>query len=206
MQTIEAGFELYNWQCERIEERNAIRSVFNGRSTSYQVFVMRMLGEGLYRFVILSPVQVEPAQMGAMSELLHRLNGNLPMGAFELDFHNRGLRWTSSVETNGDPMPPHWVGNSIQRGLTSFETVWPELLAVAEGRMAPETAELRSQIAMELPALNARFEASGSQLRLAPIDDDAELLVICSGDNSGAAQKALEEIFGSPLPFGFRQA
>lgn len=204
MQTIEAGFELFNWQCERIEERNAVRSVFNGRSTSYQVFVMRMLGEGLYRFVILSPLQVEPSQMGAMGEFLHRLNGNLPLGAFELDFNNRGLRWTSSVETNGDPIPPHWIGNSMQRGLTSFETVWPELLAVAEGRLAPQAAELRSQVAMELPALNARFESSDLQLKLAPIDDDAELLVISSAENSAPAQKALEEIFGCPLPFGFR--
>lgn len=206
MKTIEAGFELYNWQCERIEERNAVRSVFNGRSTSYQVFVMRMLGEGLYRFVILSPLQVEPAQMAAMSEFLHRLNGNLPLGAFELDFNNRGLRWTSSVETNGDTMPPHWIGNSMQRGLTSFETVWPELLAVAEGRIAAQTAELRSQVAMELPALNKRFESSGLQLKLAPIDDEAELLVISSGDNPAPAKKALEEIFGHPLPFGFRQS
>jgi hypothetical protein len=206
MKTIEAGFELYNWQCERIEERNAVRSVFNGRSTSYQVFVMRMLGEGLYRFVILSPLQVEPAQMGAMSEFLHRLNGNLPLGAFELDFNNRGLRWTSSVETNGDTMPPHWIGNSMQRGLTSFETVWPELLAVAEGRIAAQTAELRSQVAMELPALNTRFESSGLQLKLAPIDDEAELLVISSGDNPAPAKKSLEEIFGHPLPFGFRQS
>ena len=46
MQTIEAGFKLFEWQYDVIAERNAVRSVFSGRSTSYQVFVMRLLEEG----------------------------------------------------------------------------------------------------------------------------------------------------------------
>ena len=34
MQTIEAGFKLFEWQYDVIAERNAVRSVFSGRSTS----------------------------------------------------------------------------------------------------------------------------------------------------------------------------
>ena len=50
------GLCSFEWQYDVIAERNAVRSVFSGRSTSYQVFVMRLLEEGLYRFVILCPI------------------------------------------------------------------------------------------------------------------------------------------------------
>ena len=206
MQTIKAGFELFEWQCELIEERNAVRSIFNGRETSYQVFVIRLLGEGLYRFVILCPIEAEPERLSVLSEFLLRINATLPMGAFELDFTRGSLRWVSSVETNGDPLPPHWIGSSVQRGLTSFETVWPELLAVAEGRIGALPAFLRSQLALELPALNARFEAQGLALRLSALDENTPLAVLADGDQLQPAQGALEELFGTPLPFALQRA
>jgi hypothetical protein len=206
MKSIEAGFKLFEWRYEVIEERNALRSVFNGRETSYQVFVMRLLGEGLYRFVILCPIQAEASCLAALGEFLHRINATLPMGAFELDYDQGSLRWVSSVETNGDALPAHWIGASVQRGLTSFETIWPELLAVSEGRLATQDALVRSQLAAELPALNTRFEPQGIALRLSVLDENTPLAVIAQGDHPESAQSALEEIFGSPLPFALKRA
>ncbi len=205
MQTIQAGFELFEWQCEIIEERNAVRAVFNGRETSYQVFVMRLLGEGLYRFVILCPIETQSDHLAATGEFLHRINATLPMGAFELDYDRGSLRWISSAETNGDPLPPHWIGGSVQRGLTSFETVWPELLAVAEGRIDARSAFLRSQIALELPVLNKRFETDGLNLRLSALDESTPLAVLVDSDALDSAKSALEDLFGSPLPFALKR-
>ena len=79
MQTIEAGLKLFEWQYDVIAERNAVRSVFSGRSTSYQVFVMRLLEEGLYRFVILCPTRPLEHRAG-LGEFLHRTNTSLPLG------------------------------------------------------------------------------------------------------------------------------
>ena len=67
MQTIEAGFKLFEWQYETIPERNALRSAFTGRSTNYQVFVMRLEGEGLYRFVILCPLEASAEHLVGLS-------------------------------------------------------------------------------------------------------------------------------------------
>ena len=207
MQTIEAGFNLFEWQYEKIPERNALRSAFTGRSTNYQVFVMRLEGEGLYRFVILCPLEVSKEHIGGLSEFLHRTNTSLPLGAFELDFDQGSVRWVSSAETNGDPIPAHWIGGSVQRGLTSFETIWPELVAVAEGRLAASDGALRCQIAMELPNLNHELQSRDIQLKLSSIEDDVnELYVEVTGDDLDRVQQLFEPLFGSPLPFALRSA
>ena len=207
MQTIEAGFKLFEWQYETIPERNALRSAFTGRSTNYQVFVMRLEGEGLCRFVILCPLEASAEHLVGLSEFLHRTNTSLPLGAFELDFDRGSVRWVSSAETNGDPLPAHWIGGSVQRGLTSFETIWPELLAVAEGRLGASDGALRCQIAMELPNLNSELERSDIQLKLSSLDDEAyELYVEVTGTDPQPAQHMLESLFGNPLPFALRNA
>ena len=206
MQTIETGFKLFEWQYETIPERQAVRSVFNGRATNYQVFVMRLEGEGLYRFVILCPVEAQSEHMASLSEFLHRTNASLPLGAFELDFDRGAVRWISSAETNGDPLPPHWIGGSVQRGLTSFETIWTELLAVAEGRINAVDGALRSQVAMELATLNAELQPQGVEVRLTPIEDQSELAVEVKGDGLEQVQTMLEPLFGSPLPFALKSA
>ena len=206
MQTIESGFKMFEWDYETIPERQAIRSVFNGRSTSYQVFVMRLEGEGLYRFVILCPVEAKSDQMASLSEFLHRTNASLPLGAFELDYDRGSVRWITSAETNGDPLPPHWIGSSVQRGLTSFETIWTELLAVAEGRLGAADGALRSQVAMELSTLNGELQPQGVEVRLTPIDDQSELCVEVTGGGLEQVQTMLESLFGSPLPFALKSA
>jgi hypothetical protein len=207
MQTIEAGFNLFEWQYETIPERNALRSAFTGRATNYQVFVMRIEGEGLYRFVILCPLEASAEHLGGLSEFLHRTNTSLPLGAFELDFDRGAVRWVSSADTNGDPLPAHWIGGSVQRGLTSFETIWPELLAVAEGRLAAADGAMRCQIAMELPNLNHELQNSDVQLKLSSIEDEAsELYVEVTGDDTERARQMLESLFGHPLPFALRSA
>jgi len=206
MQTIESGFKMFEWDYETIPERQAVRSVFNGRSTTYQVFVMRLEGEGLYRFVILCPVEAKSDQMPSLSEFLHRTNASLPLGAFELDYDRGGVRWITSAETNGDPLPPHWIGSSVQRGLTSFETIWTELLAVAEGRLNAADGALRSQVAMELSTLNGELQLQGVEVRLTPIDDQSELCVEVTGGGLEQVQTMLESLFGSPLPFALKSA
>lgn len=206
MQTIESGFKMFEWEYETIPERQAVRSVFNGRSTSYQVFVMRLQGEGLYRFVILCPIEAQSDQMPSLSEFLHRTNASLPLGAFELDYDRGAVRWITSAETNGDPLPPHWIGSSVQRGLTSFETIWTELLAVAEGRLKAADGALRSQIAMELSTLNGELQPQGIEVRLTPIDDQSELCVEVTGNGLEQVQTMLESLFGSPLPFALKSA
>jgi len=207
MQTIEAGFNLFEWQYETIPERNALRSAFTGRSTNYQVFVMRLEGEGLYRFVILCPLEASAEHLAGLSEFLHRTNTSLPLGAFELDYDRGAVRWVSSADTNGDPLPAHWIGGSVQRGLTSFETIWPELLAVAEGRLGATDGAMRCQIAMELPNLNHELQNSDAQLKLSPIEDGvSELYVEVTGNNTEQARQMLEALFGNPLPFALRSA
>ena len=206
MQTIEAGFKLFEWQYDVIAERNAVRSVFSGRSTSYQVFVMRLLEEGLYRFVILCSIEAALEHRAGLGEFLHRTNTSLPLGAFELEVDRGAVRWVSSVETNGDPIPPHWIGGAVQRGLTSFETIWEELLAVAEGRMIPSAAAMRSQVAMELPQVNQQLEAHDTVLSLPAIDASEELSVVVSGDQLDAATALLEPLFGDPLPFALKRS
>ncbi len=207
MQTIEAGFNLFEWQYETIPERNALRSAFTGRSTNYQVFVMRLKGEGLYRFVILCPLEAATEHLTGLSEFLHRTNTSLPLGAFELDYDRGAVRWVSSADTNGDPLPAHWIGGSVQRGLTSFETIWPELLAVAEGRLTATDGAMRCQIAMELPNLNHELQTNDIQLKLSSIEDDSnELYVEVTGKDPERARQMLEALFGNPLPFALRSA
>ena len=204
MKSIQAAFDLMGWQGEAIPERHAIRSIFNGRETSYQTFVMRLPGEGLYRFVILCPIEVPRQNLGVVGEFLHRINATLPLGAFELDFERLAIRWVGSVESMGDAIPAPWIGSSLQRGLTSFETVWPELIAVCEGRLAAQAAELRCQLAMELPQLNAAFNEQGLTLSLTSIEEDGNLAVLVEGGPLEPVQKSLHELFGENLPFDVR--
>ena len=102
MQTIEAGFKLFEWQ-RVIGERNAVRSVFSGRSTSYQVFVMRLLEEGFTASSSSArsrPLSTEPVWASSFIA---------PTPAYPRSRARGGSRAVrcEQHETNGDPIPPH---------------------------------------------------------------------------------------------------
>jgi hypothetical protein len=192
-----------NWQFETLPERGAVRSLFSGRDTQYQVFAMRLESEGLYRIAILCPIAADAAVFASLGEFLHRINATLPLGAFELDYDLGSVRFVHSFDPAEEAVSPPCIVAAVQRGLTSFETVWPELLAVAEGAVAAKPAFLRCQIALELPALNARLQGEGAALRLPALHADPCAAVIASGGAMAitSAREALEQLFGEPLPF-----
>ena len=193
------------WQFEALPERSALRSRFSGRDTQYQVFAMRLEDEGLYRIAILCPIEAGAAVFAELGEFLHRINATLPLGAFELDYDHGSVRFIHSFDPAAAVIETPWVVAAVQRGLTSFETVWPELLAVSEGRVAAQPAFLRCQIALELPALNADLQSQGAALELPALSTDPCAAVIASGETAAIerARSALEHLFGQPLPFAF---
>ena len=80
------------------------------------------LEEGLYRFVILCPIEAALEHRAGLGEFLHRTNTSYPRG-FELEVDRGAVRWVSSVETNGDPIPltdrrrrPAWL-DQLRDGL-----------------------------------------------------------------------------------------
>jgi hypothetical protein len=202
---INDAFSSQGWQAEPIPERDAVRATFRGRHSEFQVFVMSLPEQGLLRVAVVNPLAVPAAQTAAVAELLHRLNATLPIGAFELDYDRASVRTTAALDIGDGTLVASMVVAMVQRCLTAADEVWPELVAVAEGRMTPRSALLHSRAEVELASLRPTFAASGGELTVGEVSDDQVIIVSTPALPAAEAERlcaALSEAIDAPVKIG----
>jgi len=68
-------------------------------------------------------------------EFLSRVNGQLSLGNFEIDFDTKVVRFRTSVDVTGVGLAPYLFRNIVFQNLAAMDLYMPELLGIIAGRL-----------------------------------------------------------------------
>ncbi len=184
---VRAAFATRGWNLEPIPEGRGHRAVFSGTQRTWEVYLAEEPNQGIFRILVLGPLLIPEAQLLNVGEFVLRLNGMIPVGRLDLDFEQRSVRWVVSLDITAAPPVPETLGVLVERGLLAAESVWQELVDLAEGEISPRQAINR---------LQARQLIAGEEgLELGEISDEQVELVLGEGDLEAIATR-YREAFG----------
>jgi len=183
---VRAAFAVRGWNLEPIPEGKGHRAVFSGTERTWEVYLAEEPEQSIFRILVLGPLLIPEGQFGPVGEFILRLNGMIPVGRLDLDFEQRSVRWVVSLDISAAPPVPETLGALVERGLLAAESVWQELVDLAEGRLRPLQAIYR---------LQARQLIAGEEgLQLGEISDDWVELVLADGDLEAIARRYHEAL------------
>ena len=171
---VRAAFATRGWNLEPLPDGQGHRAVFSGAERTWEVYLAEEPDQGIFRILVLGPLRVPEEHLLRVGEFVLRLNGMIPVGRLDLDFDQRSVRWVVSLDISAAPPVPDTLGVLVERGLLAVESLWQELVDLAEGSLRPRQAVNR---------LQARQLIAGDEgLELGAVTDDHVELLLEQGD------------------------
>jgi len=143
---VRAAFAERGWTLEAIPEASGYRAVFTGSKYTWEVYLSEEWDQGLFRVVVLGPLLVPRENLLRVGEFILRINAMIPVGRMDLDFDHATVRWVVSVDISVAPPSPGSIAVLVERGLMAVESMWRELVDLAEARLDPVSAIYRLQL------------------------------------------------------------
>jgi len=146
-ETVLAFFARYldglKWQYHRAAARPALDSGYNGEGAVWNFNLTASETQpGLFLLGVNSflPNKAPAALRPAIAEVLTRINAELSLGCFELDYPRGEIRFRTSVVLPGGDITPDIIQHLVQSNLCLMEERLPQIMAVLYGQATPEAA------------------------------------------------------------------
>lgn len=131
-------FEEDDWDFHQIDNKPIITLSIAGENGSWRCLARVDEEEEYFAFYSICPVNAPEPQRLAMAEFLTRVNQNLRLGNFEMDFKDGEIRYKTSAIFQGyhltNALFEHWVYANIQ----TMDLYLPGILRVLYGGFSPE--------------------------------------------------------------------
>jgi hypothetical protein len=141
-----AHFERNGWAFETDLDQRMVTAGFESEHGQLRCIALLNAADTLLTFLVLIPNRVPRAKRAAAADFIARANYGLPLGKFEIDFHDGEVRFsTSSVFAAGrleDDVIRALVGNA----LVTTDRYYSALMSVLYGTLAPEDAILIAEV------------------------------------------------------------
>lgn len=194
---VRAAFATRGWNLEPIPEGRGHRAVFSGTERTWEVYLAEEPGQGIFRILVLGPLLIPEERLLTVGEFVLRLNGMIPVGRLDLDFDQRSVRWVVSLDISAAPPVPETLGVLVERGLLAVESLWQELVDLADGQLEPLQAVNR---------LQARQLIAGDEgLRLGEVSETSVELLLTEGEIEPIARR-YHEALGPAVELRIRSA
>jgi hypothetical protein len=109
------------------------------------------------------PFQVPVARRAAMAEFMARVNYEIAVGAFEMDYNDGEVSFRAGVDVSGDRLTPALVRNVVGCSLMTSDHFFAGLAALAVGGLPPTMAlDLVDEKAGRSQVLAAMMAGSGT--------------------------------------------
>jgi hypothetical protein len=117
-----------------------LRAAFPGQNGTFTgLFVPDEVARKVAVYV-LAPFQVPEPARPRVAELLVRINYDLGLGRFDMDFGDGELRYFTAIDVTGSTLAPHQLHVMLMSALTTLDGLLPTLRDVAVGGVAPAAA------------------------------------------------------------------
>ena len=136
------------WPCNRLADGSTLLSGFNGAEALWDFnLTARQKSADLFLLGVNSfiPNKVRPERRAACAELLSRLNFELMLGCFEMNYDDGELRFRTSVLLPGANITSGIVEHLVGFNLSTVDECLKSVLAVLYSDATPEQA-LQAQL------------------------------------------------------------
>jgi hypothetical protein len=131
--TAEAFFRQEGWAFERAKDEGILRLGFSGQSGRWLCFVEVKEALSQVVFVSTSTEPVEKPQVPAVAEFLMRLNSELVVGGFDLDYDTGHFRFRTALDSEGSSSWAPLFKNIVMLNVASFDRFAPGVKEVQAG-------------------------------------------------------------------------
>ena len=146
-ETVLAFFARYldelKWNYHRALERPALYSGFNGDRAVWNFnMTASETQSGLFLLSVNSflPNKAPVALRKAIAEVLTRINFELSLGCFEMDYPQGEIRFRTNVVLPGGDITPGIIEHLVRSNLCLVEERFPQITSVLYGQATPEAA------------------------------------------------------------------
>jgi len=140
LEQMTAFFEGDEWFPAPIPNEPALAMGFRGDSGAWSCVAVAREEARILQFYSISPIPCPPARLAAVSELMNRLNCELPAGCFELNWDAGEVRLRTAVDVEDVDFHPNLLRNLVHFNVTAFDHYLPAILGVIHGGLSPTDA------------------------------------------------------------------
>ena len=140
LSSVEDFFRAEDWVFERVESRSILRLRFQGQNDQW--LCLAEVRESLRQLVFYSigPAKMPEARRGEVCEFLMKVNYELAVGCFDLDFDDGEVRFRTSLDVEGCELTAALIRNAVYTNVLTMDRYLPGMMAVLEGRVSVEDA------------------------------------------------------------------
>jgi hypothetical protein len=117
-----------------------------GNNSSFRTYLEIKESQDRLIVYIDTPVKIAKNQRAAVAEFLMRVNYNLVIGNFEIDFRDGEVRFRAAVDVEGSALSKEMVKTLVFVSASTADRFFPGIMSVCFGGKLPEDAydELRN--------------------------------------------------------------
>jgi len=126
-------FEEEEWEVTAHDD-GILRSVFDGENGHWMCYTQILSEYEQVLFYSVCPVPVPVFALSAMTKFVCRVNAELSLGNFELDFGYNVVRFRTSVDISGVGLAPNLFRNLVFQNLAAMDFYFAEIMGIIAGR------------------------------------------------------------------------
>ena len=131
-------FEDEEWQVEAVGDVDGVlRAGYDGQNGSWLCYTRILPGLEQVIFYSVCPIPLSEIAAPTMAEYLCRVNADLSLGNFEIDFSHNVVRFRTSVDVADVGLDPLLFRNLVFQNLAVMDIYLPELMEIMAGRKSP---------------------------------------------------------------------
>jgi len=134
-EAVELFFEEEEWEVTT-EDEGILRSVFDGENGHWMCYTQILSDFEQVLFYSICPVPVPAFALSAITEFICRVNAELSLGNFELDFGHSKVRFRTGVDVSGVGLAQTLFRNLVFQNLAVMDFYFSEIMGIIAGRQS----------------------------------------------------------------------
>jgi hypothetical protein len=127
-------FEAEGWGWEAVSSvEGLLRTIYDGQNGSWMCYTRILPELDQVIFYSVCPVSVPVVAVSTMIEFLCRVNADLALGNFEMDFSQNSVRFRTGLDVSDVGLAPLLFRNLVFHNLAVMDIYLPEVLGIIAG-------------------------------------------------------------------------
>lgn len=139
-EVVKLFFSEIGWQWEEVAGvEGLLRTVYNGQNGTWMCYTRILEGMGQVIFYSACPIPIPESAMPSLCEYVCRVNAELSLGNFEIDFDHASMRFRTSIDVTDVGLTTWLFRNLVFQNLAVMDVHLPELLSMMAGKAVLST-------------------------------------------------------------------